>query len=139
MKFSVVLLGVNGCLFVAFGLGFMLIPETLAAFLTGAAPETPSAVTDMRATYGGMALGLGVMFGLCARDPRYLRLGVEGIVGVMAALALARLVGMVLDGSPNVFMFVLLGAELAMAGMAVAALRQVRDQEPVYTHGPPSR
>ena len=124
MKLSVALLWANCALFMVFGLAFVLIPETLAAVVTGAVPGTPSAATDMRATYGGMAFGLGGMFGLCARDPRFVRLGVQGVLLVMAALSSGRLLGMALDGSPNVFMFVLLGAELAMAGLAIVALRR---------------
>lgn len=128
MKLSVALLWVNCLLFMAFGLGFILIPEMPAALVTGAAPGTPSAVTDMRTTYGGMAFGFGGMFGLSVRNPRFVRLGVQGVLLTMAALSSGRLLGMALDGSPNVFMFILVGAELLMAGLAIGALRQLRDE-----------
>lgn len=121
------LLWLNCALFLAFGLGFMVLPEPLAELVTGAAPETASAVTDMRATYGGLALGLAVVFGLCARNPDYLRLGMHGVLAVMLALAAGRLLGMAVDGAPNVFMFVLLAAEVGMAALVVFALRQQGD------------
>lgn len=124
MAFGRVLVWINCWLFVVFGFGFILAPETLATLITGGAPATASAVMDMRATYGGMALGLGAIFGLCARSPEHVRLGVQGVLIVMASIAVARLLGMVLDDSPNVFMFVLLAAEVVMAGLAAVALCQ---------------
>jgi hypothetical protein len=124
MKFGSTLVWINCWLFVGFGLGFVFAPEALAALITGAAPATPSAITDMRATYGGMALGLAVIFGLCARNDASVRLGVQGVLAVMVALAFARALGILLDGGPNMFILVLLVAETAMAILAFAALRQ---------------
>ncbi|PKM44009.1 MAG: DUF4345 domain-containing protein [Gammaproteobacteria bacterium HGW-Gammaproteobacteria-1] len=126
MEFGRIVVWINCGLFVGFGLGFVFTPEALAAVITGAAPATPSAMTDMRATYGGMALGLALIFGLCARNGESVRLGVHGVLAVMVALAVARTLGMLLDGSPNTFMFVLLLAEVVMAFLALWALRQVR-------------
>lgn len=121
MDFARFLVWLNCVLFVGFGLGFMLAPEALAALVTGSAPATSSAMIDMRATYGGLALGLATLFGLCARDPRYVRLGLQGVLSVMVALVVGRLLGIALDGSPNIFMFVLLAAEVVMAGLSVLA------------------
>ena len=126
MKFGRTLVWVNCWLFVGFGLGFVFAPDTLATLITGAAPATPSAMTDMRATYGGMALGLALIFGLCARNEGSVRLGVQGVLAVMVALAVARTLGILLDGAPNTFMFVLLLAEIVMAFLASFALRQAR-------------
>lgn len=129
-------LWVNCGLFVVFGLGFVLAPVTLSTWVTGSAPGTASAVTDMRATYGGMALGLGVVFGLCAARPDRVALGMRGVVVVMIALAGARLLGMIVDGPPNVFMYAFLAAEAAMAGLAMYAVARAsddrcsRDREP---------
>lgn len=124
MKFGKVLVWINFWLFIAFGLGFVLAPEALATLITGAAPITPSAITDMRATYGGMALGLASIFGFCGRNEDYVQLGVQGVFAVMVALAGARIFGMVIDGTPNIFMFALLFAEVVMAILAFSALRQ---------------
>ena len=126
MKFGRTLVWVNCWLFVGFGLGFVFAPDTLATLITGAAPATPSAMTDMRATYGGMALGLALIFGLCARNEGSVRLGVQGVLAVMVALAVARTLGILLDGASNTFMFVLLLAEIVMAFLASFALRQAR-------------
>ena len=128
MKLGKTLVWINCGLFAGFGLGFVFAPEYLAALVTGAAPATPSAVTDMRATYGGMALGLAVIFGLGARKDANVLVGVQGVLAVMVALAGARSLGMLLDGGPNIFMFVLLMAEVLMAVLAFLALRQAKSE-----------
>jgi hypothetical protein len=70
MRFAVVLLWITSVLFVGFGIGAAAAPRELALFITGGAPSIPSAIIDMRATYGGVALGMGLCFGLCATRPR---------------------------------------------------------------------
>lgn len=129
MKFAKTLVWINCWLFVAFGLGFILAPQPLAALLTGATPATASAMIDMRATYGGMALGLAVIFGLCARNEVHVQLGLQGIIAVMGGLAVARMLGMFLDGEPNLFMFLLLAAEVVMGALALVALRRAVEPE----------
>lgn len=125
MKFGRAVVWINCWLFVGFGLGFVFAPETLATLITGAAPTTPSAMTDMRATYGGMALGLAFIFGLCARNEGSVRLGVQGVLAVMVGLAVSRVLGFLFDGEPNIFMWLLLLAEALMASLAFAALRKM--------------
>jgi hypothetical protein len=83
----------------------------------------------MRATYGGMALGLATIFWLCARKEAYVRLGVQGVLAVMVALALTRTLGMLVDTAPNIFMFVLLAAEGVMAVLALAVLRDAKKKQ----------
>lgn len=124
MKFGKTVVWINCWLFVGFGLGFVLAPEALAALITGAAPATPSAMTDMRATYGGMALGLAFIFGLCAKNEESVRLGAKGVLAVMVGLAVARALGILIDGEPNIYMWLLLLAEAIMAMMAFVALRK---------------
>lgn len=78
----------------------------------------------MRATYGGMGLGIGLFFGFCARRPSTVRLGLFASLFVLATTAAARTVGFLCDGSPNVFMLLLLGAELLFVVLIVAALKR---------------
>ena len=125
MKFGKTIVWINCWLFVVFGLGFVFAPGTMATFITGAAPATPSAMTDMRATYGGMALGLAFIFGLCARNEESARLGVQGVLAVMVGLAVARVFGVLFDGEPNIFIWLLLFAEALMAILAFVALRKM--------------
>lgn len=117
------LLWINCVLFALFGAGFALMPETLSTLLTDSAPATASAMIDMRATYGGVSLGLAFIFAQCARTGAT-RLGVLGVLAVMGGLATARGIGMLLDGSANRFMDTLLVAEVTMAALAALSLRR---------------
>ena len=125
MPFAVLLLRITSVLFVAFGVGFAVAPQDLADLVTDGAPSVPSAVTDMRAAYGGVALGLGLFIGYCARRAETVRLGLMASTLVLVSLAAARLLGMIVDGSPNAFMVVFLGLEIISVWLFMIALRRL--------------
>ncbi len=66
MKFSFSLLWANALLFLLFGTSFLVLPEQMALLVTESAPASPAGLTDMRATYGGLSLGIGLFLGYCA-------------------------------------------------------------------------
>lgn len=121
MTFNKALVLVNGILFIGFGLGFMTAPVYFSALFTGAQLTTASAIIDVRATYGGMALGLGIWLVVCARQ--HIRLGLIGAFAVLTSIVLARLVGIVLDGGANGFMYAFLAAEVLFLLATSYALR----------------
>lgn len=124
MKLARSVLWIGCVLFIPFGLGFMLAPEWLAALITGAAPVTSSGLIDMRATYGGLALAIGVCLGVSARGHfESAKFGLLLVVTVMIFLAAGRVIGMAIDGTANAFMYVLLMAELVFGSVALYALR----------------
>lgn len=126
MALSRILLWINCVLFIAFGLAFALMPGWFASLFTGAAPATPSAMIDMRAVYGGVALGLAFVFAQCARNEGYLKLGMQTVLAVMVGLASARSLGIVLDGEANVMIWLLLVSEVVMAALAIFTLKQLK-------------
>lgn len=126
MRFSRTLLWINCVLFIAFGLAFALTPQWFATLFTGAAPTTSSAMIDMRAVYGGVALSLAFLFAQCARNDVYLKLGMQTMLAVMLGLASARSLGIVLDGEPNLMIWLLLASEVVMAALALFALKQLK-------------
>jgi hypothetical protein len=111
--------------FVGFGIGFIVAPGYFADLLTGASPTEPSAITDMRATYGGVAFGVGVFVGICARRAEWVRLGLVVSFLVVASIGAARLVGIIVDGSPNGFMIVFLGLEIGAAALMGFTIRRI--------------
>ncbi|MGH9891609.1 MAG: DUF4345 domain-containing protein [bacterium] len=125
MKLPEALLWVTSVLFMAFGVAFAMAPQQGAEFATGARPSLPSALIDMRATYGGMALGIGLFLGLCARRPSWVRTGLSASLLTVAAIGSARLLGIIVDGSPNAIMLSLLATEASFSGLYVIALRRV--------------
>lgn len=122
------LLWINCALFMIFGLGFVVSPRPLAELITGTLPQAANAVTDLRAMYGGMLLGIGVFFGVCAGRPAWVRPGLLALVLLLASVAGGRIVGMAMDGTPNGFMYLLLAAELAVASLALVALRGAQER-----------
>ena len=125
MTFAVVLLGLSSLAFAGFGVGFVAAPQQLAEFFTDGAPIVPSAVTDMRATYGGLSLGLALFFGLCAARRQWIRPGLLAALLAVAGIGAARVIGMIADGDPNAFMFVFLATEIVSVGLIGFALRRL--------------
>ena len=124
MSLPVVLLWIDCVLFVGFGVGFAAVPLELAEFVTGDAPSVSSAVIDMRATYGGVAIGTGLFFGYCARRASLVQIGLVASLLVIASIGLARVVGILIDGDPNAFMIFFLALEVVFSGLTVVALRR---------------
>lgn len=127
MKIKTTILWINAMIFIAYGLGFVLMPETLGQLLVGDAPDTTSAVIDMRATYGGMTIGLGIVFAFLAARAEFVSVGLKGVITVMVLMAGARLLGIMIDGQPNSVMILYLAAEVLMALVATWALRRDSD------------
>lgn len=127
MRFATNVLRVTAVLFVAFGICFIAAPASFANALTGSEPWTPSALIDMRATYGGMGLGIGLLFWYLARQRETVIVGLVGVMLVLGAIALSRVIGMIADGSPNVFMQAMLGAEILFVALSAAALKRITD------------
>jgi hypothetical protein len=55
------LIWLNAGIFVIYGLAFIVAPKAVAIFFTGGSPSTPAAMTDFRATYGGMTVVVGLL------------------------------------------------------------------------------
>lgn len=126
--FGNTLLWITAVAFVGFGLGFIAAPDYLADLVTGAAPSTPSGAIDMRATYGGPALGLGIFFALAAAQQRWLRPALLTSMLVVACIAAGRIVGIAIDGEPNGFMVTFLVLEVASVVLYALALRRTASE-----------
>ncbi|CAO3432472.1 DUF4345 domain-containing protein [Azospirillum argentinense] len=118
----VTLLRVNAVLFAVFGTAFLFQPVEVAHLLTGTFPQTASALTDMRATYGGMMIGFAVFLGWSGFSPQAERAAGVAALSVLIGLAIGRAVGIVVDGSFNVTIIALLLAELLFGALLAAAL-----------------
>ena len=121
------LVWLNAVLFMLYGLGFMFFPEYLSELVTDASPSSSSGLIDMRATYGGISLGFGVLLAYMVRRADMLRLGVWAVMLIVGGMALGRGIGMVLDGSPNTMMYVFLALEVAVVLVGVALMNKHSD------------
>jgi hypothetical protein len=121
------LLAVDIAAFGLFGLAFVFWPVSMTRFVTGVAPGSPGAITDIRAIYGGMALGLTAFFALAYRgDANVQRIGVAASALAFGCIAIARTIGLVADGSGNAIMFAQLAAEALAAILSTALLARIR-------------
>lgn len=109
--------------FVGFGLAFLVAPDLLA--LVDLAPTTSAARSDVRAIYGGMELGVGVLLALAARRPAWWRLGLTAQALTLGGAAVGRLVGVALDGTPRALTGGFAALEVVGTVLAVVALRQL--------------
>jgi hypothetical protein len=127
MKLATNYLRATAVLFVIFGASFIIAPEFFAYALTGSEPWTSSALIDMRATYGGMGLGIGLAFWFFARQRETVIAGLIVSLLVLGATALARGIGFFVDGSPNGYMLALFAAEILFVALSASVLKRITD------------
>ncbi len=108
-----------GLFFFVYGMGFVLFPEFLSFWVTDSVPATSSGVTDMRATYGGMSAAMGLTILLLAKQESQLTRPLLVTVMVLWGMAIGRIIGMFIDGDPNLMMFIYLAAECLFGGLAL--------------------
>ena len=128
MLWTRVFLGVQALTLAGFGLAYFIWPEAMAN-LSGMLLMQRAAVTDVRAYYGGLQLGLAAWLGLALLRPRLLEATCMLLVLLYGALALARIGGLWLDGgAQQTFNLAALLFETVSAALAFLCLRQVEAQ-----------
>ncbi len=134
MNFPRIFLWINSVFFVLFGLSFVLAPSSSAELIIGSIPASPSGMIDMRATYGGFGLGVGVIFGLCARNIDLVLVGLRSSLAIFSGILLGRIVGIFLDGEPNNSVYAGLFSEALFLVLTVFAIKmqtKTKDLKPV--------
>lgn len=81
---------------VVFGVIYLVAPLTMTNPM-GFGELKPSALTDVRATYGGFQIGTG-LFMFCCLRPERVKVGMLLALLSVAAIAISRLIGFALDG-----------------------------------------
>ena len=120
--FAGVVLWISGLGMLGFGLAFLWAPlETMAA--AGLSLEGALAATELRAFYGGLEVALGLLILACALRAERLRDGLVLSLAIYGGIGLARLAGMLIDGSDTPFLRFALATELGLAIAAAIALR----------------
>ena len=105
--------------FIVYGALFLLIPTGMAYWITGAELNPASAVIDVRATYGGAQLAIGLMMFLVVKLKDDVELGLIFVAVVLLAMAFGRLVGLWSDGEANLVMYLYLIGELLFGALAL--------------------
>ncbi|TJY58402.1 DUF4345 domain-containing protein [Sinimarinibacterium sp. CAU 1509] len=92
-----ILVQIIGGLLAAAGVLYCLLPVRLFA-LGGEVLSVPSAVTDVRATYGGIQIALGILVLSYARSSQGLKPARALLVLVLGSVGSLRLLGAAVDG-----------------------------------------
>lgn len=124
MNFGKILVRLTAAVFVVTGMGFVIAPESLSGLVTGGGPATLSGLIDMRATYGGVQLAMGLLLWMLASNPLWLKPGLIGVLITMLGMASGRAYGIVVDGSPNTMMWCFLALEVVVALIAAWSLHK---------------
>jgi hypothetical protein len=86
LQMAVVERGPRREVFVLYGLTFIVFPEFLSQFVTGAVPASASGMIDMRATYGGMSIAIGALLFILAANQERVGVGLLGVLLIMLGL-----------------------------------------------------
>ena len=119
-----ILVILTAAIFFVYGLIFVLFPIGMLQIIVQVSLNTSSGITDIRATYGGMSIAIGVILYLLATNESTLRVGLISVSILMLSMAFGRVIGMVLDGSPNLFMYIYLALELMASSFAIFLLKR---------------
>lgn len=106
-----------------YGLYCFLDPGALRA-LAGVEASTPTAMTELRAMYGGLQSAVGALALLATVRPRLERAAIIMLAAILLGLAAARLLGVVLDDSWSSYTAMGLTFEIGGALCALALLRR---------------
>jgi hypothetical protein len=101
---------------------YLLFPQQMVGLL-GITLSTPSAIGDVRATYGGLGIATAICLWLVATPEHVQSLGLRMTLFIALGLLLARGASMLIDGQPNTVALVLLALEIAIAAGSVVVMR----------------
>jgi hypothetical protein len=110
---------------IGLGLAYFIRPHEMTN-LSGMLLMAQAAITDVRAYYGGLQIGLGTFLLLACRQTDLIRAALILLVLIYSALALARIGGLWLDGGfEQTFNLTALLIELVSAALAMWLLRRL--------------
>lgn len=126
MLFARIVLMIQIVALAGLGLAYFIRPEEMASF-SGALLMGNAAVTEVRAYYGGLQLGLAAYLAMALTRLDLLRPALMLLILLYAALALGRVAGLWLDGgAQQTFNLTALLLEVISAGLAWWALRGIQ-------------
>ena len=122
-------LAIAGIIAVAGGAANLFFPVPVAA-LTGLELSNASAVIEVRATYGGQLIGLGVFALAVSRRREFTVFGLLFVVAGLGGTGLGRLAGVIVEGALPAIMVPLLVFELGLPALGLAlAIRSGANRE----------
>lgn len=121
-------LGLTALAFAVFGVWLLVSPTSLVRI--GVLLTLPNSVTEIRAFYGGLELGIAAFFVLALQRPAWFVPALVLQAVALGATAAARLFGILAGGTTEI-MLALAAAEAAGCVLAIVALSRLRrEQQP---------
>lgn len=121
----------------AVALGFLAAPAPLAS-LVGVTLDGPTADNDVRAVYGGTALGLTLFLAASVRRRDWYAPALAVVTLTLGSMALARLLSIVTAGPPLPIAYALHASEILGTVLALVALRRLGADRPTGHRSPRS-
>lgn len=118
---NTIVITIAGLGFVGFGIVFLCWPEVMLPSIGIVTPD-PQSQIEIRAMYGGLELGLGILLLSCFAAERQ-RFGVQLSLASYGGLGVARALSMTVMGVASPFLWFALIWEAVIAGLALIALR----------------
>ncbi|MEO8700634.1 MAG: DUF4345 family protein [Kofleriaceae bacterium] len=113
---------VFGLMLAAMGLYLALFPQ-ITADLLGKPADTATRMINLRASWGGTLLGLGAFVAWLPAPRPWGRAVVGLVMWAMAGIGVARLIGFVADGDPDMRQAIWITAEVAIVIACAVGLR----------------
>ena len=128
MSLTRLFLGFSALVWLPYGVFCGFRPSFLAE-AAGVVANSPTAITEVRAMYGGLEAGIGALC-LCALFRSSLvRPALVMLCFVCGGLGLTRLIGLLLDGSASAYTFGGLALEIPSAVIATVVVRRLHPGE----------
>lgn len=112
-----------GAVFAVLGVLYAVAP-TIFLDATGFEGLAPEALTDYRATYGGLQIGIGGFLLWAALDASRHRAGFVALSIMFPAIAAARLYGLAVDGEWTNILVAALALEIILSVSSLILLRK---------------
>ena len=123
MPFARIYLRIFGAMSIGFGLVYLFAPGGLTD-AAGFGALAPGGLTDVRATYGGLQLGMGAFLLWAATEESRVPMALVLVALSIGAVGLSRALGLALDGSMNPFHTSGLITEILLTAFTLYVLRQ---------------
>ena len=132
MTFDRVVLALNAAFVFVTGIGCIVVPASVAQ--QAGLSMAPSALTEIRAFYGGILVGTGCFLVWCLRRPTRTFAGLLMVLLTVGGAGMARILGMLIDRAPTAYHLTNLGVEITtvtLVAVAITRARPVADAEVV--------
>ena len=124
MSLDRVVLALSGAFVLVAGVSCLVAPASFAQQAGLAA--VPSALTEIRAFYGGLQIGIGCFLFWCIRQRTLTFAGLLLVGLAVGGAGMGRGFGMLVDQVPTAFHLTNLAIEAATVGLVVAAISRSR-------------